>query len=197
MTLNMPGRHNVLNALAAIGVALELGIDVPSIQRSLAGFGGIDRRFQATECRLPDGRNILLVDDYGHHPREVAATLDAVSEGWPGRRVVLAFQPHRYSRTQEQFEDFSQVLSRPDVLLLGDVFAAGEKPIAGADSRALSRAIRARGKVDPVFVEPISELPDVLLGVVQEGDIVLTLGAGNIGLIAAGLAARLSGEGEE
>ncbi|MEJ1366555.1 MAG: UDP-N-acetylmuramate--L-alanine ligase [Candidatus Sedimenticola sp. (ex Thyasira tokunagai)] len=196
VTLNMPGRHNVLNALAAIAVALELGVDVSSIQRSLVEFGGIGRRFQATECRLSDGRNIMLVDDYAHHPSEVAATLDAVNEGWPGRRVVLAFQPHRYSRTQEQFEDFSQVLSRPDVLLLGEVFAAGEKPIAGADGRALSRAIRARGQVDPIFVEPISELPEVLSGVVSEGDIVLTLGAGDIGRVAAGLADKLSGEGK-
>lgn len=193
VTLNMPGRHNVLNALAAIAVALELGLPVAAIQRALTEFGGIGRRFQAAECQLPDGRTVMLVDDYGHHPREVAATLEAVHEGWPGRRVVLAFQPHRYSRTQEQFEDFTQVLSRADVLVLGEVYAAGEKPIAGADGRALSRAIRARGQVDPVFVEPITELPEVLTGVICEGDIVLTLGAGDIGQVAASLADRLRG----
>ncbi|MEE9357718.1 UDP-N-acetylmuramate--L-alanine ligase [Candidatus Vondammii sp. HM_W22] len=196
VTLNMPGRHNVLNALAAVAVAWELGIGAAAIQQALAEFQGIGRRFQACECQLADGRNILLVDDYGHHPREVGATLDAVSEGWPDRRVVLAFQPHRYSRTQEQFDDFTQVLSRPDVLVLAEVYPAGEKPIPGADGRALSRAIRARGQLDPVFVDPISALYQVLDGLVEDGDIVLTLGAGDIGIIAVGLADRLSG-GEE
>jgi UDP-N-acetylmuramate--alanine ligase len=189
VTLNMPGRHNVLNALAAIAVALELGCEVPVIQRALAGFEGIGRRFQATECRLPDGGSMLLVDDYGHHPREVAATLDAVREGWPGRRLVLAFQPHRYTRTQEQFEDFVQVLSQPDVLVLSEVYAAGEVPIPGADGRTLSRAIRARGQVAPVFVDPVTDLPGVIAGLVQDGDLVLMLGAGDIGAVAAGMAA--------
>lgn len=196
VTLNMPGRHNVLNALAAIAVAWELGIEAAAIQQALAEFQGIGRRFQASECRLADGRNILLVDDYGHHPREVGATLDAVCEGWPGRRIVLAFQPHRYSRTQEQFDDFTQVLSRPDVLVLAEVYPAGEKQIPGADGRALSRAIRARGQLDPVFIDPISELNQVLSGLVEDGDIVLTLGAGDIGIVAAGLADQLSGEEE-
>lgn len=187
VTLNMPGRHNVLNALAAIVVAHEVGVDVSAIQRGLERFEGIGRRFNATECRLADGRQFMLVDDYGHHPREVAATLDAVRAGWPDRRLVLVFQPHRYSRTQEQFDDFTQVLSRPDVLVLGEVYAAGEAPIAGADGRALSRAVRARGQVDPVFVDPIGELPELLDGMILDGDIVLTLGAGDIGQVAAQL----------
>jgi len=197
VTLNMPGRHNVLNAMAAIAVARELDVPVPAIQKALAEFKGVGRRFQASECVLADGRRALLVDDYGHHPREVAATLEAVREGWPGRRVLLAFQPHRYTRTQEQFDDFVQVLSRPDLLVLGEVFGAGEAPIPGADGRALSRAIRARGQVDPVFVDPISDLPAVLAGMIQDGDIVLTLGAGDIGAVAAGLGQRLSGQGGE
>jgi len=187
VTLRMPGRHNVQNALAAIAVALELGCEVSSIQKALTGFEGIGRRFQAVECNLPDGGNVMLVDDYGHHPRELDATLAAVREGWPDRRLVLAFQPHRYTRTQEQFEDFVQVLSRPDVLLLSEVYAAGEQPIAGADGRALSRAIRARGQVAPIFVDPVSELPGVITGLVQAGDIVVVMGAGDIGVVASEL----------
>ncbi|MET0085985.1 MAG: UDP-N-acetylmuramate--L-alanine ligase [Sedimenticola sp.] len=197
VTLNMPGRHNVLNALAAIAVARELGVEVGDIQKALDSFQGIGRRFQTSACQLPDGREILLVDDYGHHPREVEATLDAVREGWPGRRMVLSFQPHRYTRTQEQFEDFVRVLSKPDLLVLAEVYAAGEAPIAGAEGRDLSRAIRARGQVDPVFVDPVQELPEVLAGLIRDGDIVLTLGAGDIGAIAAALPARLSGKGED
>jgi UDP-N-acetylmuramate--alanine ligase len=196
VTLNMPGRHNVLNALAAIAVALELGVEVESIQRALSCFQGIGRRFQVTECRLAAGGQVLLIDDYGHHPREVAATLEAVREGWPGRRVVLAFQPHRYSRTQEQFDDFVQVLSRADVLVLTEVYPAGEMPISGADGRSLSRAIRVRGQVDPVFVDPLFELPEVLAGLVRDGDMVLTLGAGDIGAIAALLPAQIGAEVE-
>ncbi len=187
VTLRMPGRHNVQNALAAIAVALELGCEASSIQKALAGFEGIGRRFQAVECNLPDGGKVMLVDDYGHHPRELDATLAAVREGWPDRRLVLAFQPHRYTRTQEQFEDFVQVLSRPDVLLLSEVYAAGEQPIAGADGRALSRAIRARGQVAPIFVDPVSELPGVITGLVQAGDIVVVMGAGDIGVVASEL----------
>lgn len=187
VTLNMPGRHNVLNALAAIVVAREVGVDVAAIQRGLDRFEGIGRRFNATECALADGRQFMLVDDYGHHPREVGATLDAVRAGWPERRLVLVFQPHRYSRTQEQFDDFTRVLSRPDMLVLGEVYAAGEAPIAGADGRSLSRAIRARGQIEPVFVDPIGELPELLDGVILDGDIVLTLGAGDIGQVAAQL----------
>lgn len=193
VTLKMPGRHNVQNALAAIAVALELGCEVSSIQRALAEFEGIGRRFQAVECLLQDGGSVMLVDDYGHHPRELEATLAAVREGWPGRRLILAFQPHRYTRTQEQFEDFVQVLSRPDRLLLSEVYAAGESPIPGADGRALSWAIRARGQVDPIFVDPVSELPGVISGLVQAGDIVVVMGAGDIGAVAAELPLQLHG----
>lgn len=191
VSLNMPGRHNVLNALAAIAVAHELGVSIGSIQSALSGFEGIGRRFQArTGCRFGD-HEVMLVDDYGHHPREVAATLDAVRAGWPDRRLVLAFQPHRYSRTHDAFEDFVLVLSGVDVLVLAEVFAAGEAPIAGADGRALSRAIRARGQVDPVFLQDIEELPEILGDLVETGDIVVTMGAGNIGLVAAGMAEGL------
>jgi UDP-N-acetylmuramate--alanine ligase len=197
VTLNMPGRHNVLNALAAIVVAHEVGVDVAAIQRGLERFEGIGRRFNASECTLADGRQIMLVDDYGHHPREVGATLDAVRAGWPERRLVLVFQPHRYSRTQEQFDDFTQVLSRPDVLVLAEVYAAGEAPIAGADGRSLSRAIRARGQVDPVFVDPIGALPRLLDGMILDGDIVLTLGAGDIGQVAAMLPGWFQQQGGE
>ena len=191
VTLSLPGRHNVLNALAAITVAHELGVSVDSIQSGLAGFEGIGRRFQATtDCQI-GGHRVMLVDDYGHHPREVAATLDAVRAGWPGQRLVLAFQPHRYSRTQDAFEDFVAVLSQVDVLILAEVFAAGETPIAGADGRALSRAIRARGQVDPVFLDNIEDLPVRLKDLVADGDIVVTMGAGNIGLVAANMAEAL------
>jgi UDP-N-acetylmuramate--alanine ligase len=191
ITLNMPGRHNVLNALAAITVALELGVEIASIQSALAAFQGIGRRFQvATGCMVGQ-RPVMLVDDYGHHPREVAATLDAVRAGWPERRLVLVFQPHRYSRTHDAFEDFVLVLSQVDVLVLAEVYPAGEAPIAGADGRALSRAIRARGQVDPVFIEQVDELPRLLDDLVEDGDIVVTMGAGNIGQVAARLAQEL------
>jgi UDP-N-acetylmuramate--alanine ligase len=192
VTLNLPGRHNVLNALAAISVARELGVDEPAIQRGLRGFQGIGRRFQASEVALGAGQSLMLVDDYAHHPRELAATLAAAREGWPGRRLVLVFQPHRYTRTQEQFEDFVQVLSQADVLVLGEVYPAGESPIEGADSRSLSRAIRVRGQVDPIFVEPLEDLPEVLRGLVRPGDILLVLGAGDIGSVAAALPQQLA-----
>lgn len=184
--LNMPGMHNVLNALAAIVVALELGVSQRSIQAALAGFAGIGRRFQVTDCSLA-GRAFMLVDDYGHHPREVAATLKAVREGWPGQRVVLVFQPHRYSRTRDAFEDFVQVLSEADVLILSEVYAAGEKPLAEASGRALSRAVRLRGQIDPIFISELQELPGLLPGVIQDGDILLLMGAGDIGAMAAQL----------
>lgn len=190
--LNLPGRHNVLNALAAIAVALELEVSVTAIQTALARFEGIDRRFQThAHCRL-DGREFMLVDDYGHHPREVAATLAAVRTGWPERRLVLAFQPHRYTRTRDTFEDFVQVLSTVDALILSEVYAAGEQPIVGADGRALSRAVRARGQVDPVFIDQIEALPEVLCGVLRDGDIVVTMGAGNIGAVSAALAEEVA-----
>ncbi len=196
VTLNMPGHHNVLNALAAIAVARELGVDSDTIRHGLARFQGIARRFQVSDGCCIAGGKVMLVDDYGHHPREVAATIAAVREGWPGHRLVLAFQPHRYSRTQEQFDDFVQVLSQADVLLLNEVYPAGEEPIPGADGRALIRAVRARGQVDPVFVDPVGELSEVLAGLLKDGDIVLTLGAGDIGAIAARLPESLcTGEG--
>ncbi|MCU7857261.1 MAG: UDP-N-acetylmuramate--L-alanine ligase [Candidatus Thiodiazotropha sp. (ex Lucinoma borealis)] len=196
VTLNLPGRHNVLNALAAICVAMELNIESDSIQNALQNFAGIGRRFQTKgDCQMGD-RQVMLVDDYAHHPREIAATLAAVRDGWPERRLLLAFQPHRYSRTQEQFEDFVQVLSKADLLVLSEVYAAGEEPIQGATGRDLSRAIRIRGQVDPVFIEPLEELPDLLQGLIKDGDIVLTLGAGSIGAIAAELPHRLCKEVE-
>ena len=187
--LNMPGMHNVLNALAAIVVALELGVGQQSIQAALADFAGIGRRFQVTGCSLDD-RAFLLVDDYGHHPREVAATLQAVRQGWPDQRVVLVFQPHRYSRTRDAFEDFVQVLSEADVLILSEVYGAGEKPLAEASGRALSRAVRLRGQIDPIFISGLQELPGLLPGVIQDGDILLLMGGGYIGAMAA----KLSGE---
>jgi UDP-N-acetylmuramate--alanine ligase len=196
ITLNLPGRHNVLNALAAIAIALELNLDRDSIQRALERFEGIGRRFQTHgDCHI-DGKRVMLVDDYAHHPSEIAATLQAVRDGWPERRLVLAFQPHRYTRTQEQFDDFVRVLSTADLLILSEVYAAGEEPIQGATGRDLSRAIRTRGQVDPVFVEPVEELPALLRGVLKDGDIVLTLGAGSIGAVAAEMPLKLCAEAE-
>jgi len=193
VTLNLPGRHNVLNALAAIAVATELGVSDTAIQKALAGFQGIGRRFQvAGEISTAAGK-VLMIDDYAHHPREIAPTLAAVRAGWPGRRLVVVFQPHRYSRTHDLFDDFIKVLSSVDVLVLGEVYAAGEAPISGADGRALSRGIRARGHIDPVFVEELESLPAVLNDLLQDGDVLLTLGAGNIGGVAARLADELAG----
>jgi UDP-N-acetylmuramate--alanine ligase len=186
-TLNMPGEHNVLNALAAVAVAQELGVPDEAIARALEGFEGIGRRFQIYGDYATAAGSVLHVDDYGHHPSEVAATLKAIRSGWPQRRLVLAFQPHRYTRTRDLFEDFAMVLSEVDVLVLLEVYPAGEAPIAGADGRALSRAIRLRGQVDPVFVEDIAQLPEVLGGLLREGDVLLTLGAGSIGVAAARL----------
>lgn len=196
ITLNLPGRHNVLNALAAIAVAHEVGIDDAAIQRALANFQGIGRRFQIYGNYQTPAGHVLHIDDYGHHPREVAATLEAIREGWPDRRLVLAFQPHRFTRTRDLFEDFSRVLSEVDVLVLLDVYPAGEAPIAGADGRTLARAIRMRGQVDPVFVEQVDALASTLKGVLQEGDILLTLGAGNIGAAAAKLKQALEAGNE-
>jgi UDP-N-acetylmuramate--alanine ligase len=188
VTLNLPGRHNVLNALAAIAVADELGIEDEVIQRALVRFAGIGRRFQVYgERATPQGR-VLLIDDYGHHPREISATLETIRSGWSKRRLVVVFQPHRYSRTRDLFEDFAMVLATPDCLLLTEVYAAGETPVAGADGRALCRAIRARGQVDPVFVEEITDVQDALGGVLHDDDVLLMLGAGDIGGVAAALA---------
>jgi UDP-N-acetylmuramate--alanine ligase len=194
ITLNLPGRHNVTNALAAIAVALELNVDSGSIERALDRFEGIGRRFQTRGDCLVEGKQVMLVDDYAHHPSEIAATLQAVRDGWPERRLVLAFQPHRYTRTQEQFDDFVRVLSKVDLLILSEVYAAGEDPIQGATGRDLSRAIRTRGQIDPVFLEPVEELPALLQGLLMDGDIVLTLGAGSIGAVAAELPLQLCEE---
>jgi UDP-N-acetylmuramate--alanine ligase len=187
VTLNMPGWHNMLNALAAISVASKLAVDDQAIIRSLHTFKGIGRRFQINGD-LPVGTGQLtLVDDYGHHPREIAATLEAMRQAWPNRRSVLVFQPHRYTRTRDLFEDFVQVLSTIDVLILMDVYAAGEPAIPGADGRALSRAIRVRGQVDPVFVENWEDLPQILASIAKPDDVILTMGAGNVGQIASQL----------
>lgn len=189
--LNMPGHHNVLNALAAICIARELGVSDAAIQQGLKVFEGIGRRFQVNAEIPVDGGSVLFIDDYGHHPREIAATLEAVRNGWPERRLVVAFQPHRYSRTLDLFDDFVQVLLNVDVLLVTEVYAAGEKPLPGADGRALCRAIRTRGRADPVFVEDVDSLPGVLDDVLKPGDLVLTLGAGSIGTVAGRLPAIL------
>jgi len=187
VVLNLPGHHNILNSLAVIGVCSELGVADEVIQRALAGFKGIGRRFQING-ELPFGNQVVtLVDDYGHHPREVAATLDSARQAWPERRLVLVFQPHRYTRTRDLFEDFVKILSQADVLVLLEVYPAGEAMLAGADGRSLSRAIRVRGQVDPIFVEKVTELTDILPGILQPGDVLLTLGAGNIGAVAAQL----------
>ncbi|MBS1236217.1 MAG: UDP-N-acetylmuramate--alanine ligase [Proteobacteria bacterium] len=190
ITLNQPGRHNVLNALAAITVANELNVPEAAIREGLANFGGIGRRFQVNGRVPVAGGDVLLVDDYGHHPRELAATIQAAREGWPQRRLVVAFQPHRYTRTRDLIDDFSAVLAGCDTLLITEVYAAGEAPISGADGRALCRAIRARGG-NPVFVENINDLPTLLADTLRANDLLLTLGAGNIGQVAAGLAQRL------
>jgi UDP-N-acetylmuramate--alanine ligase len=187
--LNLPGRHNVQNALAAIAVAMELGVSDEAIVRALSGFRGVGRRFQRFgEVGLPAGGAFTLVDDYGHHPAEMAATIAAARGAYPRRRVVLAFQPHRYTRTRDCFEDFVRVLSSVDVLLLTEVYAAGETPIVAADGRALARAVRVAGKVEPVFVETVKELPAAILAAVKAGDVVVTMGAGSIGTVPGMLA---------
>lgn len=195
LTLNLPGEHNVLNALAAIAIASELDVSDEAIAKALREFEGIGRRFQLYgEVNFGRGK-ALLVDDYGHHPTEIAATLRAARSAWPDRRLVQVFQPHRYTRTRDLFEDFAQVLSEVDVLVLMDVYAASEQPIAGADGRALARAIRVRGKVDPIFVSEVEDVPAVLRNIMQDGDVVLTQGAGSVGALAASLPTELSVDG--
>ncbi|MBL8469721.1 UDP-N-acetylmuramate--L-alanine ligase [Methyloversatilis discipulorum] len=180
--LNLPGLHNVRNALAAIAVANEVGVSDDAIVRALGEFKGVGRRFtRHGEVALPAGGSFTLVDDYGHHPVEMAATLEAARGAYPGRRIVLAFQPHRYTRTRDCFEDFVRVLSGADAVVLTEVYAAGEAPIVAADGRALARALRVAGKVEPVFVEDINALPQTLLDTVRDGDVVLGMGAGSIG----------------
>jgi len=192
ITLNMPGHHNVLNTLAAIAVAHEIGVEDEAIMRAFSEFAGIGRRFQRYDDIAINGGTVMHIDDYGHHPREAAAVIEAIRGGWPERRLVLVFQPHRYTRTRDLFEDFCMVLSEVDALVLLEVYAAGETHIAGADGRTLARAIRNRGKVDPVFVETVEQLPTALQAILQDGDILLTLGAGNIGACAAQLGQRMS-----
>ncbi len=178
--LNMPGLHNVLNAAAAIAVCCDEGLPDAAMAEGLRGFQGVERRFQVLgDLPLSEGA-ALLVDDYGHHPTELRATLAAARQAWPKRRLVMVFQPHRYSRTRDLYEDFVSVLSEVDVLLLLEVYAAGEAPIAGADGRALSRSIRQRGLLDPIFVAAVEDVPRVLAGLLQPDDVVLTQGAGNV-----------------
>jgi UDP-N-acetylmuramate--alanine ligase len=192
VTLAMPGWHNMLNALAAITVATHLEVNDQTIIQSLAAFKGIGRRFQIHgDLAIGQGK-LTFVDDYGHHPREVAATLEALRQAWPDRRAVVIFQPHRYSRTRDLFEDFVQVLSTVDVLILLDIYSAGEAAIAGADGKSLCRAIRVRGQIDPVFVQDNDDLVQILAGIVQTNDVILTLGAGSVGHIATELLAKLA-----
>jgi UDP-N-acetylmuramate--alanine ligase len=185
IVLNLPGEHNVLNALAAIGVAVELGVDDAAVVQALAEFKGVGRRFQRYgEAALATGGHCTIVDDYGHHPVEMAATLAAARGAFPGRRLVLAFQPHRYSRTRDCFEDFVKIIGLADAVLLSEVYAAGEAPIVAADGRSLARALRVAGKLEPVFVDDIAAMPQAILDNARDGDVVLCMGAGTIGAVA-------------
>jgi UDP-N-acetylmuramate--alanine ligase len=189
ITLNLPGIHNVLNALAAIAVASELQVPDEAIAQALETFQGVGRRFQRYgEIPLPQGGAFTLIDDYGHHPAEMAATLAAARGAFPGRRLLLAFQPHRYTRTRDCFEDFVRVLSSVDALLLTEVYAAGEPPIVAADGRSLARAVRVAGKVEPLFIEDVANMPARILEAAQDGDVVLAMGAGSIGKVAGQVA---------
>ncbi|MBS0501672.1 MAG: UDP-N-acetylmuramate--L-alanine ligase [Proteobacteria bacterium] len=186
VVLNLAGEHNVLNALSAIAVAVELNIPDAAVQKALAEFKGVGRRFQRYgELPAVGGGRFTLIDDYGHHPAEMAATLAAARGAFPGRRLVLAFQPHRYTRTRDCFDDFVKVIGRADAVLLTEVYAAGEEPIVAADGRALARALRVAGQVEPVFVEDVAELPAQLIAQARDGDVVMCMGAGSIGGISA------------
>ena len=187
--LNLPGRHNVQNALAAIAVATELGIRDAAIVSALREFKGVGRRFQVCGEVRCTGGIFTLIDDYGHHPAEIRATIDAARGAFPARRLVLAFQPHRYSRTRDLFEDFVKVLGEADALLLADVYPAGEAPLAAADGKSLARAIRVAGRVEPVFVESIADMPAAIVACARDGDVVLSMGAGSIGGVPAAVAA--------
>lgn len=188
--INIPGVHNVLNATAAIAVATDEGLSDSAIQDGLANFQGVGRRFQVYgNFAIGDG-SAMLVDDYGHHPREVAAIIRAVRDGWPERRLVMVYQPHRYTRTRDLYEDFVEVLSTVDALVVLEVYSAGEDPIPGADSRHLCRSIRARGAIEPIFVESVDGVPDIIKDLVRAGDIVITQGAGNVGVLSPELAKR-------
>ena len=194
IVLNLPGRHNVLNSLAAIAVATELELADEDIVSALAGFNGVGRRFSYTgDFAVPQahgGGTYTLIDDYAHHPIEMAATVEAARGAWPERRLVLAFQPHRYTRTRDCFEDFVNVLSRADAVLLSEVYSAGEQPIVAADGRALARALRVAGKVEPVFIEDIAELPQTIVDFVRDGDVVIVMGAGSINKVPGQLGER-------
>ena len=192
VTVNLAGIHNVLNALAAIAVATELDIDDQAILRALAGFQGIDRRLQHIGDVLTAVGRVSIVDDYAHHPTEVAATLQAVRQGYAGRRVLLAFQPHRYTRTRDLIDDFGKVLSGADALCVTEVYAAGETAIPGADGRAICRAVRSRGQLEPLFVEKVEELAQALKDVIRDGDVIVAMGAGNISAVAHALPAALA-----
>ena len=194
VVLNLPGDHNVLNALAAIGIAVELGVEDAAMLKALAEFKGVGRRFQRHgEAALPSGGSCTVVDDYGHHPVEMAATLAAARGAYPGRRLVLAFQPHRYTRTRDCFEDFVKVINQADAVLLAEVYAAGEAPIVAADGRSLARALRVAGKLEPVFVDDIATMPQAVLDNARDGDVVLCMGAGTVGTVA-GRVIELAGE---
>lgn len=182
--LNLPGKHNVLNALAAVAVASEEQIDDGAIQQALEEFLGVGRRFQVREGVRVGGREVLLVDDYGHHPTEVAAVIETAREVWPGRRLVMIFQPHRYTRTRDLYDDFVRVLSDVDMLVMLDTYAAGEAPVAGADARSLCRSIRQRGQLDPIFLAGVADVPVALEDLVRDGDLVITQGAGDIGKLS-------------
>ena len=194
VTLNLPGDHNVLNALAAVAVAAELELDDAAVVKGLAEFTGVDRRFQLYgEQPVAAGGSFTLIDDYGHHPVEMAATLAAARGAFPGRRLVLAFQPHRFTRTRDCFEDFVKVIGSADLVLLADVYAAGEAPIVAADGRSLARALRVAGKVDPVFVDEIGAMAATIVAQAQSGDVVISMGAGSIGAVPAQVVELLAG----
>ena len=193
IVLNLPGKHNVLNALSAIAVAVELNIADAAVQKALAEFKGVGRRFQRYgEVMAQGGGTFTLVDDYGHHPVEMAATLSAARGAFPGRRLVLAFQPHRFSRTRDCFEDFVKVIAQADAVLLAEVYAAGEAPIVAADGRSLARALRVAGRIEPVFVDQISDMPQAIIDNVRDGDVVLCMGAGSIGAVPGKVVDMLS-----
>jgi UDP-N-acetylmuramate--alanine ligase len=190
--LNLPGIHNVLNSLAAIAVAMELEVSDAAIQAALASFHGVDRRLQQYgDVQTSVGR-LTIIDDYGHHPTELAATLEAIRQGWSNRRILLAFQPHRYTRTRDLLDDFARVLANVDALIVTEVYAAGEAPIAGADGKAICRAVRSHGRVEPVFIDKIEELPRALIQIARDGDVIVTMGAGSIGNAAPELPAALA-----
>jgi UDP-N-acetylmuramate--alanine ligase len=195
VVLNLPGHHNVLNALSAIAIAVELGIPDAAVLKAFAEFRGVGRRFQSYG-ELPvsaahGGGRFTVIEDYGHHPVELAATLSAARGAFPGRRLVLAFQPHRYSRTRDCFEDFVRVLGQADVVLLAEVYAAGEAPIVAADGRSLARAVRVAGKVEPLFVDEITAMPDAILEMARDGDVVMCMGAGSIGAVPGKLVEKV------